>query len=778
MSADLHPRSGSPEPGAADVTTELAERAALTSGSSTWHTTAAVGVPLLVLADGPHGVRRQRGGGDALGIGTSVPATCFPPAVGLGATWDVDLLRRVGAALGAEARALDVDVLLAPGMNIKRSPLNGRNFEYLSEDPFLTGRLAAAMVEGIQSAGVAACIKHFAVNNQETDRMRVSADVDDRALREVYLAAFEHVVRTARPWMVMSAYNRVNGVPASEHPWLLTEVLRDEWGYDGVVVSDWGAVEDRVAAVRAGLDLEMPPSGTDERIVAAVTAGELDEAVLDRVADRMARLAERVRATAPARPEGWVEGSASDDDLADMRAAHHALAREAATASVVLLKNDGRLLPLDRAAGQSVAVVGELARTPRFQGGGSSRVVPTRLSSALDALSGRLGDRLRFAAGYTLDGTPSRELVDEAVATARDADVAVVFLGLPEAAESEGFDRTTIDLPDDQLALLSAVAEVAPEVVVVLSNGGVVSVSPWQDRAGAVLEGWLLGQAGGEAVADLLLGDAAPSGRLAEAIPLRLADHPSHLHFPGRDGTVTYGEGTYVGYRQLDTLDVPVAYPFGHGLTYTTFAYSDPRVTACGENAWEISWTVTNTGPRAGREVAQLYVGRQEDRPTRPRVQLAGFASVALEPGASQRVALPLRARDLSTWDAAHRRWSLAAGTYDVRMGASSRDVRLVATVETGGDRFLPPLTRMSTIGEWRADPAGSEVLSALLGRFAAAAGRGTVAPELLRMLDDFPLVKLRTFRLGLTEEVIDGLVEQVAAEHRRLVDSGRYRSS
>lgn len=756
----------------------LADKAALTSGSDTWHTTAALGLPRLVLADGPHGVRRQRGGGDALGIGTSVPATCFPPAVGLGATWDVDLVRRVGAALGAEARALDVDVLLGPGMNIKRSPLGGRNFEYFSEDPHLTGRLAAAMVEGIQSTGVGACVKHFAVNNQESDRMRISADVDDRALREVYLAAFEHVVRSARPWLVMSAYNRVNGVPASENPWLLTEVLRDEWGFDGVVVSDWGAVEDRIAAVRAGLDLEMPPSGTDERIVAAVRAGELDEAVLDRVGNRMARLAGRVRASAPVRAEGWLEGSASDDDLAEMRDAHHELAREAATASVVLLKNENGLLPLDRAAGRSLTVVGELARSPRFQGGGSSRVVPTRLSSALDALTDRLGGEVRFAAGYTLDGTPSRELVEEAVAAVRDTDVAVVFLGLPEAAESEGFDRTTIDLPGDQLGLLAAVAEAAGEVVVVLANGGVVSVAPWQHRAGAVLEGWLLGQAGGEALADLLLGDAAPSGRLAEAIPLRLADHPSHLFFPGRDGVVTYGEGTYVGYRQLDTLDVEVAYPFGHGLTYTSFAYTDLELTPLEENTWQVSWTVTNTGARAGREVAQLYVGREEDLPTRPTAQLAGFASVSLEPGASRRVVLTLGARDLSTWDAAHGRWSLAPGSYGIRVGASSRDVRLAGTVETAGDRFLAPLTRMSTIGEWRADPVGQEVLGALFARFAKAAGRGSVAPELLRMLDSFPLVKLRTFRLGLTEEVVDGLVERVAAKHRRLIDSGRYRSA
>ncbi|MER5261985.1 glycoside hydrolase family 3 N-terminal domain-containing protein [Actinosynnema sp. NPDC002837] len=746
----------------------LALKASLTSGSDTWHSTGAPGlVRSFLLADGPHGVRRQGEGGDALGIGTSVPATCFPPAVALGSTWDPALVRRVGEALGREAAALEVDVLLGPGMNIKRSPLGGRNFEYLSEDPHLTGRLAAAYVEGVQSSGVGACVKHFAVNNQETDRMRVSAEVDQRALREVYLRPFEHVVRTARPAMVMSAYNGINGVPASENPWLLTRVLREEWGFDGVVVSDWGAVNDRVAALRAGLDLEMPPTGTDAEVVAAVERGELDESALDAVVDRLRRLEERL---------GAARARAADEELAAIRRDNAELAREAAAAAAVLLTNDG-VLPLDPSSPGAVAVIGELARTPRFQGGGSSRIVPTELSSALDALTGRLGaDVVRFAPGYAVDGVADEALVLAAVEAARDAQVAVLFLGLPEHAESEGFDRTTIDLPADQVGLLERIAAVAPRVVVVLSNGGVISVAEWQHHANAVLEGWLLGQGGGDATADLLLGDRAPSGRLAETIPLRLSDHPSYLTFPGGDGASVYGESTFVGYRYFDTLDRPVAFPFGHGLTYTRFEYSDLRVAEVAENAWEVTFSVTNAGDRDGQEAVQLYAGPVEEHPTRPRSELRGFAKLDLRPGETTAVTLPLTAADLRTWDVRGQRWALAAGDYALRVGASSQDVRLRATVHSDGDRVLTPLTAQSTIAEWRADPAGREVLAALLGQTALGAAQSSVAPELVRMFLSIPLDKLRSFGLGVTAETVARLVEQARAGQEQLLAAGAYR--
>ncbi|PSL52324.1 beta-glucosidase [Saccharothrix carnea] len=752
-----------------DRTLPIELKASLTSGSDTWHSTGAPGVvrPFL-LADGPHGVRRQREGGDALGIGNSVPATCFPPAVALGSTWDPALVRRVGEALAEEAAALEVDVLLGPGMNLKRSPLGGRNFEYFSEDPHLTGRLAAAYVEGIQAGGVGACVKHFAVNNQETDRMRVSAEVDQRALHEVYLRAFEHVVRTARPAMVMSAYNRINGVPASEDPWLLTRVLREEWGFDGVVVSDWGAVDDRVAALRAGLDLEMPPTGTDDEVVAAVERGELAESALDAVVERLRRLEARL---------GGAKEPVSEQELAAIRDRNTDLAREAAARSAVLLANDG-VLPLDRSSRTSVAVIGEFARTPRFQGGGSSRIVPTGVSSALDALTARLGtDVVRFAPGYAVDGSGDEALARAAVEAAGAARVAVVFLGLPEHAESEGFDRTTIDLPADQVGLLEQVAAVAPRVVVVLSNGGVVSVARWQHHANAILEGWLLGQAGGEATADLLLGDRAPSGKLAETIPLRLADHPSYPTFPGVDGVSVYGESVHVGYRHFDAADRPVAFPFGHGLTYTRFEYSDLRVVEQAENTWEVAFSVTNTGDRDGREVAQLYVGPAEgQQPTRPRAELRGFAALDLRPGETATVTLPLTAAELQTWDARGQRWTVLPGDYAVRVGASSRDVRLRATVHSDGDRVLAPLTAQSTIAEWQADPAGQQVLAALLGRVSLAGRASSVAPELVRMFLSIPLDKLRSFGLGVTAATVADLVAQAQARQEELIAAGTYR--
>ncbi|WP_017584466.1 glycoside hydrolase family 3 C-terminal domain-containing protein [Nocardiopsis valliformis] len=741
---------------------DLAAKASVTSGSDTWHSTGVEGVLRpLHLSDGPHGLRQQPEDGDHLGLGSSVPATCFPPAVGLGSTWNPDLVRRVGQALGAEAASLGVDVVLGPGMNIKRSPLCGRNFEYVSEDPHVTARIAASLVEGIQSEGVGACVKHFAANNQETDRHRVSAEVDDRTLHEIYLAAFEEVVRSTGPAMVMSSYNRLNGVYTSQDPWLLTDLLRGEWGFEGVVVSDWGAVVDRVAAVRAGLDLEMPPSGTDQDIVAAVERGELDESVLDTVVERLKRLQERVRSDT-SRP---LEHEAND-----------ALAREAAREALVLLKNDGGALPL--ATDRSLAVVGEFARTPRYQGGGSSRVMPTKVHSALEEFGAAVEagslKSVRFAAGFTLDGADDPTLVEDAVAAASEADTTVLFLGLPDAAESEGYDRTTIDLPAPQLELLAKVREVSCQVVVVLSNGGVVSVAEWQDQADAVVEGWLLGQAGGAAVVDVLTGAASPSGRLTETIPVRLRDHATYLNFPGENSVVRHGEGVFVGYRHFDTLDVPVAYPFGHGLTYTSFTYSDLEVspsTAPGEGkAWTVAFTVTNTGERAGQEVAQLYTGVEQDYPTRPRRELRGFAKVALEPGESARVELPLTGRDLSVWDSRDQRWSLAAGTYTVSVGASSRDLPLRGEVTTEGDRYVRKLTKRCTIGEWRAHEIGGPVMAELI---ASVPDLDDVPGELLEMARSLPLINLRSFGLDVTEEMLDLLVEDIEARRQAAVERG-----
>jgi beta-glucosidase len=730
--------------GADDLT--LAQKVSLTAGAGTWHTPAipAAGIDSVVFSDGPHGVRRHPdAAADALDLDVSVPATCFPPAAGLGSSWHPELVERVGRAIGLEAAAQGVSVLLGPGVNIKRSPLGGRNFEYASEDPLLSGRLGAAFVRGVQSTGVGACVKHYAVNNQETDRMRVSAEVDERTLREIYLPAFEHIVTTARPAAVMCSYNRVNGRYASQCRWLLTDLLRGEWGFDGVVVSDWGAVTDRVRSLSAGLDLEMPPpAGGNAEVLAAVTAGRLKESTVDAAARRVRTLVDR---TAAAR----VDAAAVD------AAAHHALARSAAQESAVLLKNAGGLLPLDPAGRSTLAVVGEFARTPRIQGGGSSHVVPTRVDNALDAIRAAVAapDRVEFAPGFTLDGRPDPVLVADAVALAARAHTVLVFVGLPSSAESEGFDRTDLSLPADQVALLHALADLSERVVVVLSHGSPVELASWRDRVPAILTGWLLGQAGGGAVADLLFGAAEPSGRLAESLPLRLRDTPSYLHFPGGEGRVRYGEGIYVGYRYYDTVDTPVAYPFGHGLTYTTFAYSALRVARTGANAYAVTFTVTNTGRRAGAETAQVYVRDLESSVDRPSHELRAFAKVRLDPGASATVTLDLDPRAFAYFSPRTRRWRVEPGDVEIQVGASSRDIRLRRTVRVAGDGDDPVLTVESTLGEWLASPYGGGMRAAL-----TAAGHAGA----LRLPDDVPpiaaatpLSRLVSFLPGVTSDDI-----------------------
>ncbi|MEJ7582643.1 MAG: glycoside hydrolase family 3 C-terminal domain-containing protein [Acidimicrobiales bacterium] len=606
------------------------------------------------------------------------------------------------------------------------------------------------MVRGLQSQGVGASLKHFALNNQETDRLRVSADVDDRPLREIYLAGFERVVKVAQPWTVMCSYNRVNGIYASQDPWLLTQVLRDEWGFDGLVVSDWGAVDDPVAAVAAGLDLEMPSTGgtSAARVVEAVKSGVLGGDVLDLANSRLLGLLERCL-------PGVESTDSFDGD------AHHRLARAAAADGAVLLKNEGPLLPLHLHQGR-VAVIGEFARTPRYQGAGSSKVNPTSIDDALAALRAGVDPHVvvDFAAGFGVDdpGADTEALLVEAVETARGARVVLVFLGLPSSYESEGFDRDHLDLPLDQVAVLEAVAAVNDRVVVVLANGSVVCVSAWEHQAGAILEAWLGGQAGGGAVADLLLGTVNPSGRLSETIPLRLADTPAHLNFPGEDRHVRYGEGLSVGYRYYDAVDREVSYPFGHGLSYTTFAYSDLAVTALDASSspedhdWRgapriaVAVTITNTGPVEGKEVVQVYVGDPESSVARPIRELKAYTKVALAPGTSATVTFTLAERDLSYWSTRAAGWVLEPGTFEVAVGASSRDLRLVATVEVDGPPVALPLDRSSTLAEWLDHPVGHEVLMEALRRHPG--GDLTAMLEdlaRLRMLGSFPMSRLVT---------------------------------
>jgi beta-glucosidase len=733
----------------------LEEKASLCLGSDFWHTAPVerLGIPPIMVSDGPHGLRAQLEQGDHVGLLASVPATCFPTASALASSWNPELFRTVGVALGREAKKLGVSVVLGPGINMKRSPLCGRNFEYVSEDPWLAGELAKAMVEGTQSEGVGTSLKHYAANNQEDDRLRVSAEVDERTLRELYLPAFERVVKQAQPWTVMCAYNKLNGTYCSEHHWLLTGVLREEWGFEGLVVSDWGAVHDRVAALRGGLDLEMPPNlgVSDEAIVEAVRNGSLDESILDVTVSRVLRLVERSQ---PALAEG---ASFDPDD-------HHALARRAAHESAVLLKNAGHVLPLQPQRGSTVAVIGEFARTPRFQGAGSSQVNPTKVDVALDELRSALAGHaeVMFAAGFGIGTTDNDEqLLQEAVELAREADHVLVFLGLPGEDESEGFDRTHIDLPANQLVLLHALADVHDRLIVILANGGVVRVSTWDDRVAAILECWLSGQAAGGAAVDLLLGVANPSGKLAETIPIRLQDNSSYLNFPGEEGIVNYGEGIFIGYRAYDKLVQPVSYPFGFGLSYTTFRVDDVNVSLAGSVAdgdlvVTVTASVTNIGQRAGAEVVQVYVEDVEASVARPLHELKGFVRVHLEPGETKQVNCQLDERAFAFWSRRFQQWVVESGEFIIAVGSSSRDLVATEAITIEAPRLSLPLGPDSTLQEWLADERGRELLTERDIRLLH-------DPEHVKVIGTMPMHTLAAFQgMALSHDELNELIAEL----------------
>lgn len=666
---------------AAEIVAELDLRTKvrLLSGRSFWALQPLPdhGIGGVVVADGPHGLRCQVSSADHLGMSPAQPATCFPTAVTLGSSWDPELLTRVGEAIGDEARSLGVSVVLGPGLNLKRHPAGGRCFEYLSEDPLLSGRLAAAMVHGIQSRGVGTSAKHYAVNNQESHRLVVDALVDERTLRELYLTGFEIVVRDSAPWTVMCSYNMVNGTYAAEHHELLTTILRDEWGFEGLVVSDWGAVNDRAAGIAAGMDLEMPGSkgACNAEVVAAIDEGRLAEAAVDRCATRVVELLQRGAQPGP-RP-------VADHD------ANHQLARHAAAAGSVLLVNDG-VLPL--ASTGTIGVVGAFANEPRYQGAGSSQVSPTRLDRALEQLRTRVGQdaQVLYADGYDArTGATDDAAIDAALSVAAQADVVVCVAGLPAAWESEGFDRTTLDLPDGQVRLIEALAAAGTPLVVVLCNGGVVHL-PWADRVNALLECWLGGQAGGAAMVDVLFGDAEPGGRLAESVPVHVAQLPSDRNFPGHPRQVQYREGLYVGYRFHDTAGVPARFAFGAGLSYTTFDWSDVRVDGDGTDL-TVRTTVANTGERAGSDVVQVYVRDVESSVYRPDKELKGFAKVHLDAGESTTVEITLDRRSFSVWDVAAHDWLVEAGQFQIVVGRSSVDAVATVEVQVDSDDVLGP---------------------------------------------------------------------------------------
>ena len=683
----------------------LEEKAGLCSGLDFWHTKPVerLGVPPVMVSDGPHGLRKQDQQADHLGMNESIQAVCMPAACATAASFDRELIGEMGRAIGRSCQHEQLSVVLGPAVNIKRSPLCGRNFEYFSEDPYLAGEMSASFIAGVQSQNVGTSIKHFAANSQEHRRMSSSSNIDERTLREIYLPAFETSVKEAQPWTVMCSYNRLNGTYASENPWLLTQVLRDEWGFEGYVMSDWGAVSNRVAGLAAGLDLEMPASGgiNDAKIVEAVRSGELDEAILDRAVERI--LTVNYRYLENAKPETpW-------DKEAD-----HLLSARIAGECMVLLKNEDGILPLSRE--DEVAFLGEFAEKPRFQGGGSSHINCFKKTSALEAAQGL---KVTYARGYDAAADETTDaLIAQAVEAARKAKVAVVFAGLPDSYESEGYDRPHMRLPECQNRLIEAVAQANANTVVVLHNGSPVEM-PWLPKVKAVLEAYLGGQAVGIATVRVLYGDVNPSGHLAETFPVKLSDNPSYLFYGGEGDEADYREGVFVGYRYYDRKEQDVLFPFGHGLSYTTFAYSSLRLSAqriTDQETLTATVTVTNTGSRAGKTVVQLYVGDPVSSVFRPVRELKGFEKVELQPGESKEVTFTLGKRAFAYWNTQLHDWYVESGDFTIEIGQSSRRIEVSAVVQVDSTAQLPRhYTMDSIVMDLLADPKAAALIQPMM---------------------------------------------------------------
>ena len=741
----------------------LEEKAGLCSGLDFWHTKSVerLGVESVMVSDGPHGLRKQDQEADHLGMNDSIKAVCMPAACATAASFDREQLYRVGQAIGDSCQHEKLGVVLGPAVNIKRSPLCGRNFEYFSEDPYLAGEMSAAFINGVQSRNVGTSIKHFAANNQEHRRMSSSSNADERTLREIYFPAFETAVKKAQPWTVMCSYNRINGVYASEDPWLLTRVLREDWGFEGYVVSDWGAVSDRVAGLKAGLDLEMPASGgvNDAKIVEAVRNGTLDEAVVDLAAERILRI--NYKYLDNARPETpW-----------DMEA-QHLLSAEVAADSMVLLKNEG-VLPLNKE--DTVAFIGEFAVKPRFQGGGSSHINSFKTTSAMEAAEGL---KVTYARGYSVaaDST-TEEWIAEAVEAAKYAKVAVIFAGLPDSYESEGYDRTHMQLPACQNRLIEAVAAANPNTVVVLHNGSPVEM-PWIGHVKGVLEAYLGGQAVGLATVRVLFGEVNPSGRLPESFPKKLSDNPSYLYYGGEGDRADYREGVFVGYRYYDRKDMEVLFPFGYGLSYTTFAYSNLRLSAetiSDTDTLTATVTVKNTGSRTGKTVVQLYVGDQESTVFRPVRELKDFAKVELQPGESRDITFTLDKRAFAYWNEEIHDWHVESGEFTIEVGQSSRNMECSASVYVMSTVKLPKHYTMDTIFmDLMADPEAMEVMQPMMGAIqraltpgsedvSAAAAEAITEEMNLAMMKYMPLRGALSFGGGsITREQIEDLLVQL----------------
>lgn len=740
----------------------LEEKAGLCSGLDFWHTKPVerLGVPAVMVSDGPHGLRKQDEEVDHLGINDSIKAVCMPAACATAASFDRDLIGRMGEAIGDSCQHEKLSVVLGPAVNIKRSPLCGRNFEYFSEDPYLAGEMSASYINGVQSRNVGTSIKHFAANNQEHRRMSSSSNVDERTLREIYFPAFEISVKKAQPWTVMCSYNRLNGTYASEHPWLLTDVLRGEWGFEGYVMSDWGAVSDRVAGVAAGLDLEMPASGgiNDKKIVEAVRAGKLDEALVDQAVERILTI--NYRYLDNAKPETpW-------DQEAD-----HQLSAQIAAECMVLLKNEG-VLPLCK--DEEIAFIGEFATKPRFQGGGSSHINCFKTTSAMEAVDGL---KVTYAQGYSVEKDEATdEMIAEAVAAAKAAKVAVVFAGLPDAYESEGYDRTHMAMPACQNKLIEAVAAANANTVVVLHNGSPVEM-PWIDKVKGVLEAYLGGQAVGQAVVKVLFGDVNPSGHLPETFPVKLSDNPSYLYYGGEGNEADYREGIFVGYRYYDKKDMEVLFPFGYGLSYTTFACSNLRLSASeitDQETLTATVTVTNTGSCAGKTVVQLYVGDKVSTVLRPVRELKGFEKVELAHGESKDVSFELDKRAFAYWNTELSDWHVETGEFTIEVGQSSRDIEVCGTITVNSTVQLKKHYTMDSIYmDILEDPKAAQVIKPMLDEMKKAfssgddgstdAAKEAVSEEMnMAMIKYMPLRGAMSFGGGMTQEQMDALLAEM----------------
>lgn len=737
----------------------LEEKAGMCSGKDFWHLKGIerLGIPEVMVSDGPHGLRKQSDKADHLGVHESIPAVCFPAACATACSFDRELIRKMGETLGKECQAENVSVILGPAVNIKRSPLCGRNFEYFSEDPYLASEMAAAHIKGVQSQNVGTSLKHFAANNQEYRRMSCSSEIDERTLREIYLAAFETAVKEGKPKTIMCSYNRINGEFASENHKLLTEILRDEWGFEGYVMSDWGAVNDRIKGLEAGMDLEMPGNEGrgDIRIIQAVKEGKLKEEVLNTAVERILNVIFQYA-------DNRLPGDFNMEE-------HHELAEKMAEESMVLLKNEA-ILPINLAE-QKIAFIGEFAEKPRFQGGGSSHINAYRIESALDMVKDN--KNVVYAQGYSLkDDVVDEKLIKEAVQTALHSDVAVVFAGLPDSFESEGYDRTHMRMPQCQNILIEEILKVQPNVVVVLHNGSPVEM-PWADKVKGILEVYLCGQASGRAAVNVLSGKINPSGKLAETFPIKLSDNPSYLNFPGDGQKVQYAEGIYVGYRYYDKKDMAVRYPFGHGLSYTTFEYTDMRLSKNiikDSETVSVEVTVKNTGKRKGKEIIQLYVSDQTGAVSRPEKELKNFAKVELDPGEEKAVVMELDRRSFAYYEPAVCDWFVPAGTYEIMAAASSRDIRLTRTLEiVSRDRLPMEIDWNTTISELmqneKTEPVIKKLVESEIKKVQEETQEGSVSSEAItaemsmKMFENSPLRSYRNFN-NMTEEQLEELME------------------